>query len=80
LASFYGDRQHFSVSSLALPGVMRSFASFSATAQEAGLSRIDAGQHTRIDHVAGLALGHDVAGFVLRNALLTAHDSAAARK
>jgi hypothetical protein len=55
---------------------MRSFTNFSATAQEAGLSRIYAGQHTRIDHVAGLALGHDVAGFVLRNALLPAHDSA----
>jgi hypothetical protein len=77
LASFYGDRQHFGVSSTALPGVTRSFTSFSATAQEAGLSRIYAGQHTRIDHVAGLALGHDVAGFVLRNALLPAHDSAA---
>jgi hypothetical protein len=75
LASFYGNRQHFGVSSPALPGVTRSFTSFSATAQEAGLSRIYAGQHTRIDHVAGLALGHDVAGFVLRNALLPAHDS-----
>jgi hypothetical protein len=73
LASFYGNRQHFGVSSPALPGVTRSFTSFSATAQEAGLSRIYAGQHTRIDHVAGLALGHDVAGFVLRNALLPAH-------
>ena len=77
LASIYGDRQHFSVSSPALPGVMRSFSSFSAAAQEAGLSRIYAGQHTRIDHAAGLALGHDVAGFVLHNALLPAYDSAA---
>jgi membrane-associated phospholipid phosphatase len=77
LASFYGDRQHFGVTSPTLPGVTRSFTSFSATTQEAGLSRIYAGQHTRIDHVAGLALGHDVAGFVLRNALLPAHDSAA---
>jgi membrane-associated phospholipid phosphatase len=77
LASFYGDRQHFGVSSPALPGVTRSFTSFSATAKEAGLSRIYAGQHTRIDHVAGLALGHDVAGFVLRNALLPAHDAGA---
>jgi membrane-associated phospholipid phosphatase len=73
LASFYGDGQHFSVTSSALPGVTRSFTSFSAAAQEAGLSRIYAGQHTRIDHVAGLALGHDVAGFVLHNALLPAH-------
>jgi membrane-associated phospholipid phosphatase len=70
LASFYGDKQHFSLTSPALPGVTRSFSSFSAAAEEAGLSRIYAGQHTRLDHVAGQTLGHDVAGFVLHNALL----------
>ena len=48
----------------------RSFTSFSAAAQEAGLSRIYAGVHTRLDHQAGLRLGRDVAHFVLRNALL----------
>jgi membrane-associated phospholipid phosphatase len=75
LASFYGDAQRFSVTSPALPGVTRSFGSFSAAAQEAGLSRIYSGQHTRLDHVAGLTLGHGVADFVLHNALLRAHDS-----
>jgi PAP2 superfamily protein len=75
LGSFYGDNQQFSVTSPALPGVTRSFSSFSAAAQEAGLSRIFAGVHTRLDHVAGLTLGHDVANFVLNNALLPAHDS-----
>jgi PAP2 superfamily len=70
LAGFFGNDQHFSVTSPALPGVTRSFTSFSAAAQEAGLSRIFSGQHTRLDHVAGLKLGHDVAGFVLHNALL----------
>ena len=75
LASFFGEGQHFSLTSPALPGVTRSFNSFGAAAQEAGLSRIFSGQHTRLDHVAGLKLGHDVAGFVLHNALLPAHDS-----
>ena len=75
LASFFGDQQSFSVTSPALPGVARSFDSFSAAATEAGLSRIYAGVHTRLDHVAGLTLGHDVANFVLNNALLPAHDS-----
>ncbi len=75
LASVYGDNQQFSVTSPALPGVTRSFKSFSAAATEAGLSRIYAGVHTRLDHVAGLALGHDVASFVLHNALLPSHDS-----
>jgi len=73
LGSFYGDDQRFSVTSPALPAVTRSFASFSGAAEEAGLSRIYAGQHTRLDHVAGVMLGHEVAGFVLRNALLPVH-------
>ncbi|HEY2742791.1 MAG TPA: vanadium-dependent haloperoxidase [Gaiellaceae bacterium] len=75
LDGFYGDHQHFSLTSPALPGVTRSFTSFRDAAQEAGLSRIYAGQHTRIDHNAGLTLGHSIAGFVLHNALLPAHDS-----
>jgi hypothetical protein len=70
LAGFFGDHQSFSVTSAALPGVTRSFDSFRTAAQEAGLSRIYAGVHTRLDHVAGLKLGHDVANFVLHNALL----------
>jgi membrane-associated phospholipid phosphatase len=70
LATFYGDNQPFSVTSPALPGVTRSFDSFSAAAEEAGISRIYAGVHTRLDHIAGLTLGHDVANFVLHNALL----------
>jgi hypothetical protein len=75
LTSFYHDHQDFSLMSPALPGVTRSFTSFSAAVQEAGLSRIFSGQHTRLDHVAGLALGHDIAHFVLRTALLPVHDS-----
>jgi PAP2 superfamily len=75
LTRFYGDAQHFSLTSPTLPGVTRSFTSFKAAEREAGLSRIFSGQHTRLDHVAGLELGHDVAGFVLHNALLPAHDS-----
>jgi hypothetical protein len=75
LTSFYGDAQHFSLTSPTLPGVTRSFTSLKAAEREAGLSRIFSGQHTRLDHVAGLELGHDVAGFVLHNALLPAHDS-----
>jgi membrane-associated phospholipid phosphatase len=69
LARFFGDHESFSVTSPALPGVTRSFDTFGAAATEAGLSRIYAGVHTRLDHVAGLKLGHDVANFVLHNAL-----------
>ena len=65
LSAFFGNQDQISVTSDVLPGVVRTFASFNDVATEAGLSRIFAGQHTRIDHEAGLALGHAVAQFVL---------------
>jgi hypothetical protein len=68
LASVYGDNDKISVTSDVLPGVTRSFNSYSAAASEAGLSRIYGGVHTRIDHEAGIKLGHDVAGFVIDQA------------
>jgi hypothetical protein len=56
------------VSSELLPGVTRSFPGFHEAAIEAGVSRILAGVHTRIDHEAGLRLGHRVAALVLEHA------------
>jgi PAP2 superfamily protein len=71
LSSFFGsDDDSFTVSSEVLPGVQRSFTSFTGAAEEAGLSRIYAGQHFRIDHVAGQKLGRQVAGYVLQHFLL----------
>jgi membrane-associated phospholipid phosphatase len=71
LSSFFGsDSDSFNVSSEVLPGVQRSFTSFTGAANEAGLSRIYAGQHSRIDHVAGQALGRQVAAYVLKHFLL----------
>jgi hypothetical protein len=69
LGATFGDRFSFAVTSEVLPGVTRSFDRFSAAATDAGLSRIYAGVHTRVDHVAGQRLGHDVAAFVLTHAL-----------
>jgi hypothetical protein len=71
LATFFGsDKFAFTAQSTALPGVQRSFASFSAAANEATLSRIYAGQHFRTDEVAGQQLGDEVAGYVLQKVLL----------
>ncbi|MEV6828481.1 vanadium-dependent haloperoxidase [Amycolatopsis sp. NPDC051102] len=63
----YGPRWPLEVGSDALPGVVRRFPTFQGAADEAGLSRIVAGVHTRLDHEAGRQLGHDVAAFVLRS-------------
>jgi membrane-associated phospholipid phosphatase len=70
MQSFFGDHERFTVTSEVLPGVTRSFRSFSSAAEEAGVSRIYAGVHTRLDHAAGVELGRNVAAYVLDNALL----------
>jgi membrane-associated phospholipid phosphatase len=61
LRFYFGDQFTLDVTSESLPGVTRHFTSFSAAAEEAGLSRIYAGQHFRTDHVAGKSLGRQVA-------------------
>jgi hypothetical protein len=65
LGAVWGDRQTVAVTSAADPGVTRSFTSLRAVADEAGLSRIWAGQHTRIDDETGRQLGREVAGVAL---------------
>jgi membrane-associated phospholipid phosphatase len=70
LRFYFGERFTFNVTSESLAGVTRHFTSFSAAAQEAGLSRIYAGQHFRSDHVAGKDLGHQVAESVDETILL----------
>ena len=70
LKSILGDRFTFDVTSESLQGVKRHFTSFSAAAQEAGLSRIYAGQHFRTDHMAGKGLGTKVAESIVDTILL----------
>jgi hypothetical protein len=70
LGSFFeADHFEFAVTSEVLPGVQRSFASFSAASEEASLSRIFAGQHFRFDLTAGRRLGREVADFIVVNFL-----------
>src|SRR6478735_5018769 len=70
LSFYFGDQFTFDVSSESLAGVTRHFTSFSAAAEEAGLSRIFAGQHFRTDHIAGKDLGEQVAQSIDENILL----------
>jgi membrane-associated phospholipid phosphatase len=64
-----GDEITFDVTSESLAGITRHFTSFSGAAEEAGLSRIYAGQHFRFDHLAGKRLGQQVARSVLFSVL-----------
>jgi hypothetical protein len=74
LTSFFErDRFEFNVTSEVLPGVERSFTSFSSAAEEATLSRIFAGQHFRFDLTTGQRLGREIADFVLDNFLTSVH-------
>jgi PAP2 superfamily protein len=70
LRSVFGDQFDFAVTSEVLPGVERDFHSFSAAAEEAGVSRIYAGQHFRFDHEAGRDLGSKVGNQVFTTVLL----------
>ncbi|MDT7709080.1 MAG: hypothetical protein QOG20_4687 [Pseudonocardiales bacterium] len=65
LSAVYGPAQPVAVTVSADPGVTRRFPTLAAAADEAGLSRIWAGQHTRLDHDAGQQLGRQVAGLAL---------------
>ncbi|WP_051864374.1 phosphatase PAP2 family protein [Streptosporangium roseum] len=69
LAGFYGDRNTFTLTSPATAGSPRPYTkpytSLSATATEAGLSRIWGGVHTRLDHKSGNELGAAIARYAL---------------
>src|SRR6476661_9700980 len=69
LSFYFGNQLPFDVTSESLAGVTRHFTSFSAAAEEAGLSRIYAGQHFRTDHIAGKGLGGHVAESIDENIL-----------
>src|SRR5438128_609228 len=71
LAAFFGtDAISFTFSSDSLPGVTRSFTSFSATAQECSDSRVYAGIHWRFDVQTGQAIGNEVGDYVTTHFLL----------
>jgi hypothetical protein len=70
LADFYGtDAVHFTLTSDELPGVTRSFNSFSQAAQENGMSRIYLGIHFSFDNIEGQVVGRNVADYVMTHAL-----------
>jgi hypothetical protein len=68
LAKFFGtDDVSFTTTSDALPGVVRSFKSFSAAAAEAGMSRIYGGIHYDFDNTDGLKVGREIGEYVAAN-------------
>jgi hypothetical protein len=73
LAAYFGsDAIHFTFSTDSLPGVTRSFTSFSATAQECSDSRVYAGIHWRFDVQTGQVIGYEAGDYVVTHFLLPA--------
>jgi membrane-associated phospholipid phosphatase len=70
LAMFYGtDNISFTTGSDFLPGVFRSFSSFSAAADEAAISRVYGGIHFRFASEDGLASGADIGAWTFAHLL-----------
>ncbi len=70
LAYFFGsDRIRFSVGSDDLPGVRRSYRSFSEAARESGISRVYGGIHFMSANIHGLSTGAAVGMYVSWNLL-----------
>lgn len=70
LAHFFNaDGVSFSTTSDGLPGVTRSYTSFSQAAEEAGQSRIYGGIHWQYDNKVGLSSGRALADYVFFNFL-----------
>jgi hypothetical protein len=70
LASFYGSRASFTVTSNGLPGVERSFSSFPAAVAQVADARIFAGFHFRFSCDDGIVLGNAVADYIRSTHLL----------
>jgi hypothetical protein len=73
LAASFGERTHISMASDQMPGVVRSFKSFSTALAEVKNARIDAGLHFRFSTDVGGALGASVAEYVLAHAAQPLH-------
>src|SRR6266478_2128312 len=65
LAAFFGNKDQIRATSDVLPGVVATYTSYNDVATEAGLSRIYAGNHTRIAADVGYTLGNNVAQFAI---------------
>lgn len=67
LANYFGNTTAFGLESEVLPGVTRSYRSFSAAAAEANDARVYGGMHFRTSVRDGRTTGAAVAGFVIAN-------------
>lgn len=70
LSNFFGKPVNFSTTSLGTPGVVRSYQSFDAAAEEAGISRILGGIHVQSSNLAGQECGVLIGKYVVKQFLV----------
>ncbi len=76
LTDFYGTNDvNFTITSDLLPGVTRSFTSFSQASYQNAMSRIYLGIHFWFDETAGMTMGQQIAQNVFTNVLTTTKTS-----
>jgi len=73
LAAYFGDDTTFSLESVSLPGVFRTYNSFSSALDEITLARIYAGIHFRSACVDGDSMGAAIAQYVLEHVAQPIH-------
>ncbi|HLV67176.1 MAG TPA: vanadium-dependent haloperoxidase [Polyangiaceae bacterium] len=73
LARVFGDKTSFTADSLSLPGVTRSYASFTQAAEENAASRVYCGIHWRHATKAGVKQGRQIGRYVVKHALRPKH-------
>lgn len=74
LASVFGENTQFTVTSVGLPGVTRSFTNFSDAVNQIADARIFAGFHFRFSTDDGIVLGSQVGAYVNANSMQPKHD------
>jgi len=67
LARFFGDDTSYEIPSMELPGVSRSYGSFTQAANENADSRLFGGVHINAANVDGVSVGQEVGNFVFDN-------------
>ncbi len=73
LAAFFGDDTTFTLASDTVPGVLRTYASFSTASDEVNDARVYGGIHFRSACRDGQAMGVSVANYVMANIAQPAH-------
>ena len=67
MARFFGDETSFEIPSQELPGVSRSYGSFSQAADENADSRLFGGVHINAANIDGVLVGEQIGNFVFDN-------------